>query len=802
MKFTLSWLKTYLDTSASLDEISERLTSLGLEVEDIIDQSAALAPFKVAQVISAEQHPNADRLRVCMVDTGDGTPVQVVCGAPNAKAGMKGVFAPSGTVIPSSGVTLKPAKIRGVSSNGMLCSEQELMLSDEHDGIIELDVDTPIGTPFADIAGLADPVIEVAITPNRQDCLGVYGIARDLAASGIGVLKSGDIAAIPTTIKTEQKIALEFNKDHSHACPVFVGRVVKGVKNGPSPKWLQNQLKAIGLRPISALVDITNFITYDRSRPLHVFDADKLEGTIVARMSKPGEELAALDGKTYKLSGSECVITDDSGVLGLGGIMGGEATSCVEETSNIVIECALFDPILTAMTGRKLGIESDARYRFERGVDSQFVVEGIELATKLVLEICGGEAGEKIIAGDLPKWDKVIRLRLSRIKNLGGIEIADKEVLGILTTLGFKTAAIKNGISEVIIPSWRTDVVGEADLVEEVLRVKGFDLIPTQMLARADGVAKPTITPAQKRAKTVKRRLASIGLNECITWSFISQKNAVTFGGGQSQLVLENPISSELNCMRPSILPNLIEAAQKNADRKIEEIRLFEVGPQYSDDSSCGQALVASGLRAGNSNIQKWNNSNKPVDVFDAKTDALAALEAAGAPIDSLETVAIAPSWYHPGRSGSIKLGPKTTLATFGELHPATLKALDANGPMVGFEVFLDAIPQPRQKKTKGKKPLKINDLQSVERDFAFIVNADVPSSDLIKAASRADNLYITNITLFDVFAGKGLVEGTKSLALRVRMEPKDTTFTDKEIETISQKIIEAVKKATGGELR
>ncbi|MCK5041111.1 MAG: phenylalanine--tRNA ligase subunit beta, partial [Sphingomonadales bacterium] len=787
-----------LDTNASLDEISDRLTSLGLEVEEIIDQAAVLAPFKVAHVISAEQHPDADRLRVCMVDTGEGKPIQVVCGAPNAKAGMKGVFAPSGTVIPGSGIKLKPTKIRGVESNGMLCSEREMMLSDEHDGIIELDAGAPIGTAFADIAGLDDPVIEIAITPNRQDCLGVYGIARDLAASGLGTLKSGDIEAVPATIKDKQQITIDSND----ACPVFIGRVIKGIKNGPSPKWLQDQLKAIGLRPISALVDITNFATYDRARPLHVFDADKVKGTINVRMAKAGEELLALDGKTYQLQGSECVVCDDSGVLGLGGVMGGELSGCTEDTTSVLIECALFDPILTAMTGRKLGIESDARYRFERGVDSQFVESGMELATKLVLDICGGEAGEITIAGAVPAWDKIVSLRLSRIKNLGGLDVADNEALEILSSLGFNPAAIKNGISEVGVPSWRTDVVGEADLVEEVLRVKGFDLIPVQTLERTDAVAKPTITTAQKRSKAVKRRLASIGLNECVTWSFISEKNAKAFGGGQSQLILENPISSELNCMRPSILPNLIEAAQRNADRKIEEIRLFEVGPQYADDSIDGQALVATGIRAGNSNIKNWDTPNKAVDVFMAKADAIAALEAAGAPVANLKTFTEAPSWYHPGRSGTLRLGPKTILAAFGELHPATLKTLDANGPIVGFEIYLDAIPLPRDKKTKGKKPLTVSDLQPVERDFAFIVNDDVAAIELINAAKSASKKHIKNITLFDVFAGKGLVEGTKSLALRVKLEPQEKTFTDQEIEVISQNIIQAVAKATGGELR
>ena len=801
MKFTLSWLKTHLDTTATLDELSERLTSLGLEVEGIIDQAAVLAPFKVAHVISAEKHPDADKLRVCMIDAGDG-PIQVVCGAPNAKAGMKGVFAPSGTVIPGSGILLKPTKIRGVESNGMLCSEREMMLSDEHDGIIELDSDATIGAPFADIAGLDDPVIEIAITPNRQDCLGVYGIARDLAASGLGTLKSGTVEAVKSTIKAEQKIDLKFDTAHKDTCPVFAGRIIKGIKNGPSPKWLQDQLKAIGLRPISALVDITNFVTYDRCRPLHVFDADKVSGTLVVRMADKGEEVLALDGKTYKLEGSECVVADDNGTLGLGGVMGGEASGCTEETQNVLIECALFDPILTAMTGRKLGIESDARYRFERGVDSQFVTDGIELATKLVLELCGGEAGDVTIAGKIPKWDKSVSLRLERIKTLGGLDIADKEALDILNKLEFTPSAIKNGVSEVSVPSWRTDIVAEADLVEEILRVKGYDAIPAVSLPRQDGVAKPTITPSQKRAKATKRQLASVGLNECVTWSFMAQKHAQAFGGGDTELILENPISSELNCMRPSLLPNLISVAQNNADRNIDEIRLFELGPQYSDDTQSGQALVACGLRAGVNHPKTWTATNRAVNVFDAKADAIAALEAAGAPVANLKTFTEAPHWYHPGRSGTLRLGPKNILAAFGEIHPAALKALDADGTMVGFELYLDAIPPARQKSTKSKKALNVSDLQPVERDFAFVVDQEIEAADLIAAINGADKKHIKKTTLFDVFAGKGLKEGAKSLALRVRMEPIDTTFTDENIENISQKIINAVAKATGGELR
>jgi len=785
---------------ASLDDLSARLTSLGLEVEKITNMGEQLAAFKVAHVISAEQHPDADRLRVCKVDTGDGI-VQVVCGAPNARTGMKGVFAPSGTHIPGTGIDLKPTKIRGVESSGMLCSERELMLSDEHDGIIDLKTDAPAGTPYADLAGLDDPVIEIAITPNRQDCLGVAGIARDLAASGFGILKADEIKPIPGRYKNPVDIALKFSDNDRDACPLFVGRYIRGVKNGPSPKWLQDKLKAIGLRPISALVDITNFVTYDRGRPLHVFDAAKLSGTLHARLAEKGESLLALDGKTYQMKGEECVIADDNGVLGFGGVMGGEESGCTETTTDVLVEAALFDPIRTAMTGRVHGIESDARYRFERGVDVNFVIPGIELATKLIMDLCGGEPSEMTIAGEVPIFDKVINFDTGRVASLGGLTLKQSEIIAILERLGF-TAKDQNGSTwHVSVPSWRTDIVGPADLVEEVLRIHGYDNIPVASLPRLNDVAKPTLTTAQRRSRATRRALASCGFNECVTWSFISEDQSNRFGGIEDALRLANPISSELVIMRPSLLPNLLDAARRNLDRSMDLIRLFEVGPQYRDDTPDGQSLVASGLRVGSAGPIHWNTPRRDVNAFDAKADAMTALAAAGAPTDNIRVFDGAPDWYHPGRSGTLRLNPKMVLANFGELHPAILKELDIDGPVVAFEVFMDNLP-PSRKSSATKPAAKMNALQPVVRDFAFVVDADTAAADLMQAARGADKKHIKAVTLFDVFAGKGMEPETKSLAIAVRLEPVEATFTDDELDAIAKKIVAAVGKATGGTLR
>lgn len=800
MKFTLNWLKEHLETDATLEQVTDTLTAIGLEVEEVSDPAEDLKAFTVGHVVKAEQHPNADRLTVCHVDTGSAV-VQVVCGAPNARAGMKGVFAPEGTHIPGTGLDLKATKIRGVDSHGMLCSEREMMLSDEHDGIIELAEDAPIGAPFAAVAGLDDPVIEVAITPNRQDCLGVSGIARDLAAAGLGTVKTPAPAAIPGKFESAVTVSLDFPDDAANACPVFAGRLIKGVKNGPSPAWLQQRLRAVGLRPISTLVDITNYNTMDRGRPLHVYDVAKLTGNIVARLGKSGEKFLALDGNAYEVDAEMCVIADGSGVLGLGGIIGGEDTGCTEETTDVFVEAAFFDPIRTAMTGRRLGIESDARYRFERGVDPAFVVPGMELATATILELCGGEASELVIAGAPPIEERSIAFDSSRVASLAGVDVPPDACAGILTNLGFEVSAPKGAEMAVAVPSWRRDVAGPADLVEEVARIYGYDRIEAVNLPRDDAVAKPTLTALQRRAQAVRRRLAAAGLHEVVTYSFMTKETASLFGGGADALALQNPISSELDAMRPSILPNLAAAAHKNANRGFKAIALFEIGPQYADDTPAGQSLAAAGLRLGSTGRRHWQGGADPVSAYDAKADALAALAAVGAPVDKLQVTEDAPDWYHPGRSAVLRLGPKNPLARFGELHPRVLTALDLKGPAVGFEVFLENVPAPRRREI-ARAAFAASDLPAVDRDFAFVVSRDIRAGDLLRAVAGADKVHITDVTLFDVYAGDGLADDEKSLAISVRLAPKDKTFLDEEIEAIGRKIVAAAEKATGARLR
>ena len=800
MKFTLNWLKEHLETESDLQEIADRLTNIGLEVEEIIDNSDLLAPFVVAEVLEVKKHPNADKLKICMVNTGSDT-VQVVCGAPNAKAGMKGVFAPPGSLIPGSNMSLKSAKIRGVESHGMLCSESELMLSDEHEGIIELAGDAPVGTAFTEFAGLNDPIIHVAITPNRQDCLGVSGIARDLAAAGMGKVKDRKPKPVEGKFKCPIEVTLELDKDHGDACLAFAGRLIKDIKNGPSPRWLQDKLRAIGLRPISALVDITNFITFDRGRPLHVYDVAKLTGAVRVRLAKEGEKFQGLDGKSYTLSAEDCVIADDRGVQDLGGVMGGELSGCSDNTTDVFVECAIFDPVRTTMTGRRLGIESDARYRFERGVDPEFILPGIELATGLILDLCGGQASEVILAGKIPTPEKKILFRPERVKSLGGIDLGAKECLNILTSLGYKYQPVKNKY-EILVPSWRSDVVGEADLVEDILRIYGYDKIPAVRLSDISGVGKKTLTTQQIRARAVKRRLAAEGLFECISWSFIPSFQARLFSGGNDILKIENPISSDLDVMRPTIIPNLITAADNNAVRGATSIALFEVGPQYESTEPDGQKMVAAGIRAGQKNRRHWKHASREIDLYDAKSDALAALDAASAPIEKLVTMGDAPSWYHPGRSGTIRLSPKTILANFGEIHPGILKKMGVQAPMTGFEVFLDNIPKSRKSGHPTKPPLEASNLQSVARDFAFLVERSVSADAILTAARTADKTFIKEVRIFDLFEGTGLKPGQKSIAISVVMEPAEKTMTDSEIDSISDRIVAAVCKSTGATLR
>jgi phenylalanyl-tRNA synthetase beta chain len=804
MKFTLAWLKDHLDTDASLEAIAGKLTMIGLEVEHVADPAEALKPFTVAHVVSAEQHPNADRLRVCVVDTG-GERVQVVCGAPNARAGMKGVFAPSGTTIPGTGLLLKPSNIRGQASNGMLCSEREMGLSDEHAGIIELADDAPVGAPFARLMGLDDPVIEIGVTPNRGDCLGVHGIARDLAAAEIGKLKDGHVEPVAGTFESPIQIRLDFDDATRAACPVFAGRLVRGVKNGPSPGWLQRRLKAIGLRPINALVDITNFVTYDRGRPLHVYDAAKITGDIGARMGRAGESLAALDGRTYAVDEAMCVIADEARVLGLGGIMGGEHSGSEDGTTDVFIECAVFDPVRTAETGRRLGIESDARYRFERGVDPAFVEPGVDLATRLVMELCGGEPSHVVIAGDLPDSARPIDFETAEVGRLTGLDLPEPEIRFILKKLGFWVAG-SDGTYKVAPPSWRPDVHGSADLVEEVFRIAGTDRLPATPLPRLNAVTRTVATIGQTRARKSRRVLAGRGMAEVLTWSFIQRSHATLFGGGGDALELLNPISSEMSSMRPGLLPGLALAAQRNADRGFSDLALFEVGQAYRGIAPEEQYASAAGVRRGRARMpgigRDWREPSAVADAYDAKADAMAVLAALGAPTDRLQVEADAPGWYHPGRSAVARLGPKTVLAAFGELHPRVLKALDVDGPLVGFEVFLDAIPAPRARASRSRPALKASDLMPVARDLAFIVDEEVKAGDLIRIAKGADKALIADVALFDVYRGDGVPAGKKSLAIEVTLQPRERTLTDEEIDAVMKDVVAKAAKAMGAVLR
>ncbi len=792
MKTTLSWLKTHLDTGAGVGEIVERLVMLGHDVDGVDDPAAALAGFKVARVISAEKHPNADRLRVCVVDAGAGE-VQVVCGAPNARTGMKGVFGPAGIVVPRTAKTLEESTIRGVASKGMLMSAYELALSDDHEGIVELPDDAPVGMGYVDYAGLGDPVIDIKVTPNRADCLGVRGIARDLAAAGIGTLTPLDESPVPGRFTSPIGIELTDRK----ACPLFLGRHIRGLKNGPSPDWLKRRLESIGLRPISALVDITNFLTFDLNRPLHVFDAGKVKGNLVVRFAKPGEKLLALNGREYTLDPEVTAIADDRGVQSLGGVIGGEPTSCTEATTEVFIEAALFDPVRTAATGRRLEIISDARYRFERGIDPEFTAPGLEVATRLVLELCGGEPSEVVVAGAVPEWRREFILRENRIAELGGLAVPPAESTIILEVLGFGVEGERDTL-RVAPPPWRGDIVGEADLVEEVLRVKGYDEIAPVPLARDTVIARPAIDARRRRTELVRRSLAARGLVEAVTYSFIPAAAAERFGGGQAALRLVNPISADLDVMRPSVLPGLVEAARRNADRGIPDIAIYEVGPAYRDDTPEGQVTVAAGLRAGRLGPRDWHDRPGDADLFAAKADALAALAAAGAPADNLQVSGDPPAWFHPGRSGVLRLGP-TVLGHFGELHPEILAAFDLKGPVAAFETFIEAVPLPRGGR---RPPLRLSVFQPVERDFAFVVDRGVPAETLLRAARGVDRKLVSDIRLFDVYEGKGLPEGKKSLAIAVTLQPQEATLTDAEIEVFSQRLVAAVEKATGGTLR
>jgi phenylalanyl-tRNA synthetase beta chain len=809
MKFTLSWLKDHLKTKATVEEIEAKLSAIGLEVESIEDPAKKLGAFRVARIVEAKKHPNADKLQVVQVEVERGQPLlEVVCGAPNARAGLVSVFAPLGTYIPGSKITLEKKPVRGVASNGMMCSAAELELAEESDGIIELapELGEQVGARYVDAVGLNDPVFEVKLTPNRPDCTGVRGIARDLAAAGLGTLKDEKtISGVEGGFECPIPVKLEFAKGTEDACPVFAARLVKGVSNGPSPEWLQNRLKAVGLRPINALVDVTNYISNDRGRPLHVYDADKLKGAVVARLGRAGEKFKGLDGREHAVDETMCVIADDTGPLGFGGIMGGEASGSTEATKNVLIESAYFDPLRTAATGRKTGLVTDARYRFERGVDPESVMPGLDLATQMIHKLCGGKPSKATVAGKVPDTARTILFDMGRVEKLGGLSLPETEIKTILETLGCVLVG-EGDLLEVTPPSWRPDIHGAADLVEEVVRIAGIDRIPAVALPRVSGVSKPVLTERQKRARRARRLLAARGLVEAVTWSFIPKAQAELFGAGATLVELANPISVELAAMRPSLLPGLVAAIERNRNRGFADVALFELGQAYRGEAPSDQYLGAAGVRAGSARAQgggrHWDGAAKDVTLFDAKEDAAATLAALGFDAGKAQITRDAPAWYHPGRSGTLRLGPKVVLAHFGEMHPETLAALDVAGPVVAFEVFLDALP-PEKRKSRAKPPLAQADLLPVRRDFAFVVDQKVNAGDLMKAALAADKALISGVSVFDVFEGGALAKDSKkSVAIEVTLQSTAETLTDKDIEAISLKVIAEVKKATGGEIR
>jgi phenylalanyl-tRNA synthetase beta chain len=797
MKFTLSWLKSHLDTSATLDEILYALTDLGLEVEGVENPAEKLGAFTIGKVLTAEKHPDADKLNVCTVATDEGE-LQIICGAPNARAGITVVVAKPGTYVPGIDITINVGKIRGIESYGMMCSEREMELSDEHNGIIELP-SGEVGQKFTDWLAendpaKVDPVIEIAITPNRPDALGVRGIALDLAARGLGTLKPAPVTPVAGTFPCP--ISVSIDDDALAGCPVFYGRVIKGVKNGPSPAWLQDYLRAIGLRPISALVDITNFFTYDRNRPLHVFDADKVAGNLRVHAAQGGETLVALDEKEYTLQAGMTVISDDNGVESIAGVMGGLPSGCTDETTNVFLEAAFFDTVRTALTGRALKINSDARYRFERGIDPAWTPEGLEAATQMILDLCGGEASEVVMAGELPDHSRAYKLDTDRCQSLVGMEIPAETQRATLEALGF---VMEGDMAHV--PSWRPDVLGEADLVEEVARIASLTKLVGKPLRRtSDALPKQILTPMQKRESIGRRTAASLGYNECVTYSFIAGKQAALFGGGTDATRLENPISSEMSHMRPDLLPGLLAAASRNQARGFNDLALFECGPAFHGGEPGEQHTQITGVLIGRTGPKDTHGASRPVDVYAAKADVEAILSAIGAPA-KVQIMRDTAEWFHPGRSGRICLGPKKTLAVFGELHPKVLDAMDVKGPAVAFTIWPAEIPLPRKAATT-RAALKVSDLQAVERDFAFVVDANVEALTLVNAAAGADKALIEEVRLFDEFIGGSLGEGKKSLAITVRIQPTETTLKEKDLEAISTKIVEKVQKATGATLR
>ena len=802
MKFTLSWLKDHLETPATLDEIVATLTRIGLEVERVENPAARLAGFVVARIVEAGQHPNADRLRVCLVDAGTGAPVQVVCGAPNARANMRGVFSPVGTFIPGKNITLAKGVIRGVESNGMLCSAAELELSDDHDGIIELPDDAPVGQAYAAYAGLDDPIIEINLTPNRPDAAGVSGVARDLAAAGLGVLKTPTPTPVTGAFDCPTRVTLDFAPDDARLCPAFALRLVCGVSNGASPEWMRRRLRAIGLRPINALVDITNYITFDRGRPLHVFDAAKVAGALHVRRARTGESVLALDGKTYALEESMVAIADDNGVESIAGIMGGEHSGCDENTRDVLIESALWDPLNVAQTGRKLGVATDARYRFERGVDPAFCVPGAELATRMILDLCGGEASRLIVVGAAAKPPHIIDFPFSEVARLTGLEIPKAEGEAILRKLGIRHRW-PGGHRAAVAP----DIDGKADIVEQIVRIAGLERVATRPLARlAPGVPRPVLTLLQKRTRLAKRTLGALGLREAVTWSFISKAKAELFGGGAAALTLANPIAADLSDMRPSLIPGLVAAAERNARRGERDVGLFEVGQVFLGDGENDQRICAASLRRGEARAQgsgrHWAGNAGSVDMFDAKSDAMALLAALGVPAGAVQVAPGGPGFLHPGRCATLQFGPNNVIGWFGQLHPLAAEALDAEGPLVAFEIVLDSIPAPKLRATRARARLERADHMPVERDLAFVAPIHVRAADIVKAALAADRALIAGAQVFDVYEGQGVPSGHKSVAIAVTLQPRERSLTDLEIDSIVSRIVTEVAKKTGAALR
>lgn len=808
MKLTLPWLAAHLETTAPLASIAETLTRIGLEVEAIDNPGDRLKGFIVAHVLEARPHPNADRLRVCMVDTGAGAPVQVVCGAPNARSGMSSVFAPAGTFIPGKNITLGQGVIRGIESNGMLCSAAELELSNDHDGIMELPAEAPAGMAYATYAKLDNPVLDINLTPNRPDAAGMRGIARDLAAAGLGTLKPNNVAPVPGHFACPVLVTLDLP---AHLCPKFALRLVRGVNNAASPAWLQDRLKSIGLRPINALVDITNFMTFDQGRPLHVFDADKVKGGLVIRTAQNGETIVALDGRSHELEAGMVVIADDAGVESIAGIMGGQASGCDEHTTNVLIESALWDASDIARTGRKLGITSDARYRFERGVDPAFCEPGAEMATRMVLELCGGEASALTVhvpAGYIAPAPHVISFPFAESARLTGVTVAPDEASAILGALGFGVEhAGATAQALVTVPSWRPDIEGKADLVEEIIRIAGIDRVQATALPRLEaGVARPVLTTLQKRRQLAQRTLAGLGFIEAVTWSFISQRHAKAFGGGAPALALANPIAADLSDMRPSLLPGLIAAAARNADKGLGDVALCEIGQVFLGSGDKDQRLNAAALRKGDAGLQgagrHWSQRATKVSFDDAKRDCSALLAALGLPVQNLQFVAGAPSWYHPGRSATVQMGPKLVLGHVGELHPSVSEAFAVDGPLVGFELTLDTLPAPKTRSTRARPRLDMPDLMALRRDFAFVLDRTQAAGDVIKVAQGVDKNLVARVTLFDMYEGPGLPEGKKSVAIEVVLQPREKTLTEAEIEAFSRTLIAEVARKTGATLR